>query len=556
MGSLHGTKAPTSTPTRQGRAERVAAARSAPPQPPPAARALTLADELERIAPGWTWSQLLCWPPDAFALTSAALADSGAYRFVVCPPNGRLWPPKGGEGGWQERVRREGAVWAASAHSGIGEPPRALRQLGEILAAAEQTELAALETEAGWELLASLLNLHALADEASEGAGVRSVNGLQRAAAKRLTETGTLARLSRDRVRVLPKLRPPPSGMTLRSLSHHLAIDRSEVETRWYFPPDASARGTLAERLSLLLVPFPERIRAGDFQPMPRAPLLNMDPTRYGFYDYAPQEPLVLEELARLIEAAKRQVGDIDILVLPEAALEEETVAPLQALIGDSGVPYLIAGARQPDSDSPFGLSYAHFGGRDWQAPKQYKHHRWRMNPEQVHEYHLGAALDPSRDWWEGIGIRKRSITFVSICDCLTICPLICEDLARPDPVSDVIRAVAPSLVVGLLLDGPQLAPRWPARYASVLADDPGCSVLTLTALGMVQRCRPPAFEPSRVIALWKDAYRGLQQIELAADSHAVALTAHTRRTQPISADGRVGKDVAELVLSGLEQIR
>jgi hypothetical protein len=178
------------------------------------------------------------------------------------------------------------------------------------------------------------------------------------------------------------------------------------------------------------------------------------------------------------------------------------------------------------------------------------------MNPEQVHEYHLGAALDPSRDWWEGIGIRKRSITFVSICDCLTICPLVCEDLARPDPVSDVIRAVAPSLVVGLLLDGPQLAPRWPARYASVLADDPGCSVLTLTALGMVKRCRPPGLEPSRVIALWKDAYRGLQQIELAADSHAVALTAHTRRTQPISADGRAGKDVAELVLSGLEQIR
>jgi hypothetical protein len=242
---------------------------------------------------------------------------------------------------------------------------------------------------------------------------------------------------------------------------------------------------------------------------------------------------------------------------LPEAALAEEMLAPLQALLTEAGVPYLIAGARQPpDGDTPFGLSYAHLGGRDWQAPKQYKHHRWRMNPEQVHQYHLGGALDPSRDWWEGIGIRKRSITFVSLCDCLTICPLVCEDLARPDPVCDVIRAVAPSLVVGLLLDGPQLAPRWPARYASVLADDPGCSVLTLTSLGMVQRCRPPGFETSRVIALWKDAYRGLQQIEVARDSHAVALTAHTRRTRLISADGREGKDVAELVLSGLEQIR
>lgn len=556
MGSLQGTADLASTLSRPERAVRANVTSSAP-EAAPRIRALTLADKLEHLAPGWTWAQLLSWPPDAFAVTSATLADCGAYRFVVCPPAGRYWPPTGGEGGWQERVRREGAVWATSAGSNGGEPPNTIRGLGEFLASAERTELAALETESGWELLASLLSLHALADEASEGAGIRSGTGLQRVAAKRLTETGTLARLPRDRVRVLPKLRPPASGMTLRSLSHHLAIDRSEVETRWYFPPDASACGTLAERISLLLVPFPERIRAGDFRPIPRVPLLNMDPTRYAFYDYAPQEPVVLEELARLVEAAKRQVGNIDMLVLPEAALAEQMLAPLQALLSEAGVPYLIAGAREaPAGDSPFALSYAHLGGRDWQAPKQYKHHRWRMNPEQVRQYHLGGALDPSRDWWEGIGIRKRSITFVSLCDCLTICPLVCEDLARPDPVSDVIRAVAPSLVVGLLLDGPQLAPRWPARYASVLADDPGCSVLTLTSLGMAQRCRPPGFETSRVIALWKDAYRGLQQIELAPDSHAVALTAHTRRTRLISADGREGKDIAELVLSGLEQIR
>ena len=431
-----------------------------------------------------------------------------------------------------------------------------IRQLGELLDAAEETELSVLEEEAGWELLGSLLSLHALADEASEGAGVRASTPLQRTAAARLAEMGTLAHLSRDRVRVLPKLRPPASGMTLRSLSHHLAIaDRSEVEPRWYFAPNSSACTDLARGLTLLLVPFPERIRAGDFRPV-AGPLLNMDATHYGFYDYAPQEPFVLEELARLVEAAKRQVGDIDILVLPEAALEEAMVAPLQELLAAACVPYLIAGARQPpDPDSTFGLSYAHLGGHDWQAPKQYKHHRWRMDADQVHQYHLGAALDPSRDWWEAIGIRRRSITFVSLCDCLTICPLVCEDLARPDPVSEVIRAVAPSLVVGLLLDGPQLAPRWPARYASVLADDPGCSVLTLTSLGMAERCKPPGLNPSRVIALWKDAHRGLQQIELAPNAHAIALTAHTCWTQPISADGRQGKDVAELVLSGQEQI-
>jgi hypothetical protein len=523
----------------------------------PPIRALTLADELERLAPGWSWTELLRWPPDAFALTSAALGDSGAYRFVVCPPGDRVWPPVGGEGGWQELIHREAAVWAASAMSRGGELPRTIVRLGEQLAAAGETELSMLEEEAGWELLGALLTVHALADEASEGAGVRDSTALQQAAAARLADAGTLARLARDRVRVLPKLRPPASGMTLRSLSHHLAIaDRSEVEPRWYFAPSAADCTDLAHRLSLLLVPFPERIRAGDFRPI-AGPLLNMDPNHYGFYEYAPQEPFVLDEVKRLVDAAQRQVGRIDILVLPEAAIEEATVMPLQELIAEAGVPYLIAGARQPPGrGSPFGLSYAHLGGHDWQAPRQYKHHRWRMDPEQVHQYHLGSALDPSRDWWEGIGIRRRSITFVSLCDCLTVCPLVCEDLARPDPVSDVIRAVAPSLVVGLLLDGPQLPPRWPARYASVLADDPGCSVLTLTSLGMAQRSRPPGLEASRVIALWKDAYRGLQQIELEPDAHAVALTAHTRWTRPISADGRQGKEIAELVLSGLEQIR
>jgi hypothetical protein len=88
-----------------------------------------------------------------------------------------------------------------------------------------------------------------------------------------------------------------------------------------------------------------------------------------------------------------------------------------------------------------------------------------------------------------------------------------------------------------------------------VLADDPGCSVLTLTALGMAQRCQPPGFEPSRAIALWKDTHRGLHQIELAPNAHAIALTAHTRWARPTSADGRQGNKTRQLVLSGLEQI-
>jgi hypothetical protein len=219
-------------------------------------------------------------------------------------------------------------------------------------------------------------------------------------------------------------------------------------------------------------------------------------------------------------------------------------------------VPYLITGVRQsPASDAAFGGNYAHFGAGEWQAPPQHKHHRWCLDAGQVHQYHLGAALDPRRRWWEAIGVPRRRVTFVTLAESLTICPLVCEDLARPDPVTDVIRSIAPTLVVALLLDGPQLATRWPARYASVLADDPGCSVLTLTALGMALRSQPPGLDASRCIALWKDPHRGLQQIALAGGARAVALTAHALPVQVPSADGRTGKPVAELVLSGIEQI-
>ena len=535
------------------------AASTAPPAEPKA-RPLTIGDEFERLAPGWAWKELFRWPPDTFALTSALLADSGVYRFVVCPPVGEEWPPShgGGEGTWQESLRCDARAWAdAAAGSAASEPPGSVQDLGATLAAAERSALTALEAQAPWNLIVAILSLHALADEACEGAGLKRDTAFQRLAAFRLTDSGTLARLSPDRVRVLPKLRPPESGITLRSLSHHVAIDRSEVETRWYFAPRPRESSTdTAERLSLLLVPFPSEIHASDFGAI-AGPLLNMDPSRYGFYSYAPQEPLHVDELLSLVESAKRQIGSIDALVLPEAALDETAVEPLQDRLAAVGVPYLIAGARQPPGPGvPFGASYAHLGGGEWCAPRQHKHHRWLLDPSQVHQYHLGSALDPARFWWEAISIQRRSLTFVSVSEWLTVCPLVCEDLARPDPVSDVIRAVAPTLVVGLLLDGPQLASRWPARYASVFADDPGCSVLTLTALGMTRRCQPPGCEPSRAIALWKDPRRGLQQIQLARDARAIALTAHARRTRPFSADGRHGKNVPELVLSGLEQIR
>ncbi|MGZ4400442.1 MAG: hypothetical protein ACXVYM_06185, partial [Gaiellaceae bacterium] len=255
---------------------------------PPLTRSLTIGDELERLAPGCSLEEILQWPPDTFALTSVLLGDSGAYRFVVCPPVSQQWPPASSDGhdSWQNEIKTAAAVWAAAATP--SEPPTAVRRFAEPLLASYELELAALEDVAHWGLVVAILSLHALADEACEGAGLHAETALQRLAAQRLSTMGTLARLSPDRVRVLPKLRPPESGITLRSLSHHLAVDRSEVETRWYFAPSAREPfGAAPGRLSLLLVPFPQEIHASDFHPT-HGPLLNMDRSRYDFFEYAP----------------------------------------------------------------------------------------------------------------------------------------------------------------------------------------------------------------------------------------------------------------------------
>ena len=107
------------------------------------------------------------------------------------------------------------------------------------------------------------------------------------------------------------------------------------------------------------------------------------------------------------------------------------------------------------------------------------------------------------------------------------------------------------------LLDGPQLASRWTARYASVLADDPGSTVVTLTSFGFVQRSRPTGRPPSRVVSLWKDPVRGLREIPLDADAHAVLIHIQIGRTTRHSADGRPPvANTANVSAEGVRQIR
>jgi hypothetical protein len=248
-------------------------------------------------------------------------------------------------------------------------------------------------------------------------------------------------------------------------------------------------------------------------------------------------------------------------VVLPETSVPSIAVEELETVLQRHGVTVLVAGVREPAGEGgKLPANWVHLGvflGGRWWHYRQNKHHRWFLDRGQIDQYHLGGALHPTVRWWEAMAVPNRSVQFVEIGSGITLVAVICEDLARLDEVADLLRAVGPTLVTTVLLDGPQLASRWTARYASILADDPGSAVLTLSPYGLVQRSRPGGRPPSSVVALWKDATRGLREIDLDRGSHGVLLTVALHHARRRAADGRMPVDnVSDLFVAGIQQVR
>jgi hypothetical protein len=91
-------------------------------------------------------------------------------------------------------------------------------------------------------------------------------------------------------------------------------------------------------------------------------------------------------------------------------------------------------------------------------------------------------------------------------------------------------------------MDGPQLRQRWSAYHATVLADDPGSSVLTLTSLGMAKLSQPRdqiGSDPKTIIALWRDPITGIAEIALPPNARAAILTLSRHNCVETSADFR-----------------
>jgi hypothetical protein len=503
--------------------------------------------------------ELLDWPPDLFALTHVILERSQAYRFLFSPPIGAEWPPSR-LASWSDAVEGAGRKWSSWVEDRQGPLPELLAEEWAVLLDREDKPLANLTDGRDWRMFEALVTLHAVADEACAGLGValdRSEGHgcLYRARGRELlARTGSLARIDSQLVRVLPKVRTPLSDTNISSLSRYACALGSGVEARWYKAP-ARRRGTdpQAEHTNLLVLPWPLRVRESDFRAL-EGSVKRLAKEPFGFFEFAPSEGLDLDLVDRMLVAAMDEVDSVDVVTLPESAVDETDVDKLEALLDRHRVGYLVTGVRQhvappgrlPGNWVHFGVSprlekggpLPGSGNQQWFHIRQDKHHRWSLDEAQINQYHLGGALHPHIRWWEATDVPPRTIGFVEAHE-LTIATLVCEDLAQSDNVAEVIRSVGPTLLVTPLLDGPQLTSRWSARYASVFADDPGSAVFTLTSYGMVQRCRPHEKDASSVVALWKAPGRGAREIRLEPGAQGVLLTACTDRATRRSTDGR-----------------
>jgi hypothetical protein len=503
---------------------------------------LTIADHLSQILPrilSDESSEMPEWPPDVFAIATSLLQRTGAYARAM-----DYWPPDGQEATWATEVRDAGILWRQHWKDGTF----------SYLDKSWNTLLSKHDLPLDWlsedmELLHALIELCAVADEASSHLGIFDKGSEPETeeelefdfrADSLLEEFSSLCyEIHPSRLRVLPKMHTPQTGLTIRSFSLNLAlITTGEIKPTWQIYPYLFGK----KNLRILFVPWPRRVGPDDFRPAPHlaGEMRNMPP-EFDFFEYEPVSP---DDPVSYVEGLLKRVEEtgirVDAVLLPELALSETEFEALHGLVVEDGYKVLIAGVRTPHSDGVRCKNEARFAIPYFTTVTQAKHHRWKLDRSQIKQYEL-SQLDPDKSWWEHIDLSSRECMFVSLGKGRVISVLICEDLARPDPVGDLIRAVAPNLVIALLMDGPQLKNRWPARYAASLANDPGTSVLSVTSIGMSSRSKPkdPKDDKSRVVGLWHSADGDFRELALLPGEEALILTLERSYQKEWTADGR-----------------
>jgi hypothetical protein len=144
----------------------------------------------------------------------------------------------------------------------------------EVVRERSATTLEELATGRAWRICQAPFTLHAVADEACAGTGVavadvpRDGHRFRARARELLARTRTLSRISRQRLRILPRVRNSVGGPSSRSLSRYVCVRGTEVDVVWNrIPARTVVPGGAAEEGNVLMLPWPLRIDAEDFKP-------------------------------------------------------------------------------------------------------------------------------------------------------------------------------------------------------------------------------------------------------------------------------------------------
>lgn len=292
------------------------------------------------------------------------------------------------------------------------------------------------------------------ADEACAGTGVALSSSSGHGCAYRargrelLARTGSLARISPRFIRVLPKVSSAPTGQA--GFSRYACVQGPGIAARWHKMP-ARHRGqdVTSEYATLLLLPWPMRVRASDFRPL-EGSVQRLAKEPFGFFEFAPAEGLDLDLLDRVLVAAREEVNSVDVVLLPESAVEQADIDALESLLRQHGVTFVQTGVRQR-SRQPGRLpaNWLHMGlnprlekggalpdadGPPWFHIRQNKHHRWSLDRSQILQYHLGGVLHPDIRWWEAMEVPRLRVEFIEVAE-ITMVSLVCEECssnARP----------------------------------------------------------------------------------------------------------------------------
>src|SRR5690242_7548627 len=286
-------------------------------------KTLTIGTYLDYLYPGVCGKKSPpTWPADVFALAASLLQRSGAYRTILT-----FWPPPNyNTRRWDSEMQKVGLAWRSHWNQ-RKPPPHQLRVWWREVMARAAVHIADLANDR--ELCNILVALCAAADEASFAVGLPSTEFREfdrfgsyadyllvpREAGSTLCE-----RIHPSRIRVLPKMHTPQSGLTIRSFSHNLALHATdEMQPYWFTVPN-NPKNPVQNDLHLLLVPWPYTVRPDQSYAVPRSKcgMRNVS-VKYGFFATRSiaQSHDVCDVVKRLLNQAERKFGHVDGVVLP-----------------------------------------------------------------------------------------------------------------------------------------------------------------------------------------------------------------------------------------------